>query len=146
MGNPGLKDKYKSLTNKIFKDHLVVNIWSGKLFDNKWSLKQKSFKMKACLNNVKNKKQLNNIFYFLQILVLVLVLLSYAMAASVLVPLTSVVRTPEDDTAVVESSRIKGNFAYSTVEGHAYKAITPVLGHIVAPDYLQPFNYVYVQH
>lgn len=76
-----------------------------------------------------------------------MMLLSYAVAASVLLPLTSVIRTPQDDTAIVESSRVKGNFAYSTVEGHAYKTITPILGHIVAPEFLpvQAVNYVYVQ-
>ncbi|XP_046806071.1 uncharacterized protein LOC124419702 [Lucilia cuprina] len=82
----------------------------------------------------------------MKIFILFMMLLGYAIAASVLVPLTSVVRTPEDDTAVVESSRVRGNFAYSTVEGHAYKAITPIIGRIVAPDYVQPINYVYVHN
>ncbi|KAM7363441.1 uncharacterized protein ACRADG_000346 [Cochliomyia hominivorax] len=84
----------------------------------------------------------------MKILIVFLMLFSYIMAASVLVPLTSVVRTPEDDTAIVESSRINGNFAYSTIEGHAYKTLTPILGHVVAPEYLpvQAVNYVYVQN
>ena len=63
-------------------------------------------------------------------------LFSYAVAASVLVPLTTLIRTPEHDTAIVESARINGNFAYSTAEGHAYKTITPLLGNIIASDFL----------
>lgn len=68
------------------------------------------------------------------------------LAASVLLPLTTIVRTPQDDTAVVESTRINGNFAYSTMEGHAYKAITPLVGQIIAPGPLVPVSYVYVEH
>lgn len=67
---------------------------------------------------------------------ILIMVFSYSFAASVLVPLTTIIRTPEHDTAVVESSRINGNFAYNTVEGHAYKALTPLLGNIIAPDFI----------
>lgn len=70
-------------------------------------------------------------------------LFSGTLAASVVLPLTSVIRTPEHDTAVVESTRVNGNFAYSTIEGHAYKTITPLVGHISTAELLQP---VYMQN
>lgn len=43
---------------------------------------------------------------------------------------TTLLRTPQHDSAVIHSERVNGNFAYSTVEGHAYQAITP-LQHVV---------------
>ncbi|XP_067000828.1 uncharacterized protein [Anabrus simplex] len=43
------------------------------------------------------------------------------------------VRTPSLDSAVIQSDRLGGNFAYSSVEGHAYAAITPVVQNVVRP-------------
>lgn len=37
------------------------------------------------------------------------------------------------DSAVIQSDRIGGNFAYSTVEGPAYKAVAPVVRNIATP-------------
>uniref|UniRef100_A0A1A9ZHB8 Uncharacterized protein n=1 Tax=Glossina pallidipes TaxID=7398 RepID=A0A1A9ZHB8_GLOPL len=76
---------------------------------------------------------------------ILLIFLSYACAASVLLPLTSVVRMPENDKAVIENARVNGNFAYSTMEGHAYKTITPLLGQIFKLGPLIPVNYVYME-
>lgn len=46
----------------------------------------------------------------------------------------ALVRTPSLDSAVVHSERVGGNFAYSTVEGHAYTALSPaVVHHAPAP-------------
>lgn len=52
------------------------------------------------------------------------------------------------DSALVQSERIGGNFAYSTVEGPTYKAIAPVLRSYARPVTLlqpkiipQPFYY-----
>lgn len=45
----------------------------------------------------------------------------------------ALVRTPSLDSAVVHSERVGGNFAYSTVEGHAYTALAPVVHHAPAP-------------
>lgn len=43
------------------------------------------------------------------------------------------------DSAVIQSDRIGGNFAYSTVEGPAYKAVAPVLRSYARPvTILQP--------
>lgn len=39
---------------------------------------------------------------------------------------TTLYRTPALDSSYVESSRVGGNFAYRTVEGHAYQAVTPL--------------------
>lgn len=71
---------------------------------------------------------------------------NYIWAASVLVPLTTIVRIPQHDKAIVESSRINGNFAYHTIEGHAYETLTPLIGHVIAPDPLTPISYVYVDN
>lgn len=46
-------------------------------------------------------------------------------------PTTTLIRSPSDDSAIVHSERVGGNFAYSTLEGHAYKAITPVVQNVL---------------
>jgi len=50
-----------------------------------------------------------------------------------LVPVSTLVRTPSLDSAVIKSERLGGNFAYSSVEGHAYAAISPVVQTVHAP-------------
>uniref|UniRef100_A0A336LJM3 CSON011952 protein n=1 Tax=Culicoides sonorensis TaxID=179676 RepID=A0A336LJM3_CULSO len=54
-------------------------------------------------------------------------LFAVAQASTIILPATHLVRSPADDSAIVQSQRIGGSFAYSTLEGHAYKAITPVV-------------------
>lgn len=56
-----------------------------------------------------------------------------AFATNVLVPATTLYRAPEHDSAIIQSERFGGNFAYSTVEGHAYKAVSPIVQNIVKP-------------
>lgn len=56
----------------------------------------------------------------------------FAVARAGLAPIilpatTTLVRSPSHDSAIVRSERIGGNFAYSTLEGHAYKAFTPAV-------------------
>lgn len=48
-------------------------------------------------------------------------------------PAPALVRTPSLDSAVVHSERVGGNFAYSSVEGHAYTALAPVVHAAPAP-------------
>lgn len=57
----------------------------------------------------------------------------YHHAAAVAGP-TSFYRAPALDSAYVESSRVGGNFAYRTVEGHAYQGVTP-LAYAAYPGY-----------
>lgn len=45
----------------------------------------------------------------------------------------ALVRTPSLDSAVIQSDRVGGNFAYSTVEGHAYSAVAPIVQRVVEP-------------
>ncbi|XP_014284669.1 uncharacterized protein [Halyomorpha halys] len=45
----------------------------------------------------------------------------------------ALIRTPSLDSAIIKSERLGGNFAYSTVEGHAYASVAPVVQNIVAP-------------
>ncbi|BET03382.1 Hypothetical protein NTJ_16200 [Nesidiocoris tenuis] len=54
-------------------------------------------------------------------------------APSVIGAPTAIVRTPSLDSAVIKSERLGGNFAYSTVEGHAYAAVSPVISHVQTP-------------
>ncbi|KAK9508057.1 hypothetical protein O3M35_007803 [Rhynocoris fuscipes] len=54
-------------------------------------------------------------------------------SAGILPVATSLVRTPHLDSAIIKSERLGGNFAYSTVEGHAYAAISPVVSEIATP-------------
>lgn len=48
-------------------------------------------------------------------------------------PLTTLVRVPEHDSAIIQSERVGGNFAYSTVEGHAYAALNPIFQNVHNP-------------
>lgn len=43
------------------------------------------------------------------------------------------IRAPAHDRAVIKSTRLGGNFAYSSVEGHAYAAIAPVVQKVTTP-------------
>ncbi|XP_073989660.1 uncharacterized protein [Rhodnius prolixus] len=54
-------------------------------------------------------------------------------SAGVLPLATTLVRTPSLDSAIVKSERLGGNFAYSTVEGHAYAAVSPVVHSVATP-------------
>lgn len=56
-----------------------------------------------------------------------------ASVAPILWPTTTLIRSPSDDSAIVTSQRIGGSFSYSTLEGHAYKAITPVVQNVITP-------------
>ena len=56
-----------------------------------------------------------------------------AAANAFYLPATTLVRTPAHDSAIIRSDRLGGNFAWSTVEGHAYAAITPVVQRVLTP-------------
>lgn len=45
----------------------------------------------------------------------------------------ALVRAPAFDSAVITSERLGGNFAYKSVEGHAYAAINPIVQNIRTP-------------
>merc|ERR1712183_3563 len=49
-------------------------------------------------------------------------------AASLVYPGPVAVRAPSHDSAIIQSHRLGGNFAYSTHEAHAYAVQTPVIG------------------
>ena len=66
----------------------------------------------------------------LQIAVLLVCL---AAANAFVIPATTFVRAPAHDSAIIKSDRLGGNFAYSTVEGHAYAAVTPVVQRVLTP-------------
>lgn len=58
-------------------------------------------------------------------------LFAVAHASTIILPAaTHLVRSPAHDSAIVQSERLGGSFAYSTLEGHAYKAITPVVQNV----------------
>ncbi|XP_069939573.1 uncharacterized protein [Cherax quadricarinatus] len=54
-------------------------------------------------------------------------------AAQLLAPGPVAVRVPSYDSAIIQSHRLGGNFAYSTNEAHAYALQTPVLGYRSVP-------------
>ncbi|WP_219229935.1 hypothetical protein, partial [Neisseria meningitidis] len=45
----------------------------------------------------------------------------------------ALIRTPSHDSAIIKSERLGGNFAYSTVEGHAYASVDPIIAHVPTP-------------
>nr|XP_053628617.1 proline-rich protein 27-like [Cherax quadricarinatus] len=49
-------------------------------------------------------------------------------ASQLLAPGPVAVRAPSYDSAIIQSHRLGGNFAYSTNEAHAYAVQTPVIG------------------
>ncbi|CAL4099730.1 unnamed protein product, partial [Meganyctiphanes norvegica] len=49
------------------------------------------------------------------------------------VPTSVAVRAPSHDSAIIQSHRLGGNFAYRTDEAHAYAVQTPVLGQRTIP-------------
>ncbi|KAI9565942.1 hypothetical protein GHT06_009740 [Daphnia sinensis] len=67
----------------------------------------------------------------MQILAVLLVCL--AAANAYVMPAPYLVRTPAHDSAIIKSDRLGGNFAWSTVEGHAYAAVTPVVQRVLTP-------------
>lgn len=68
----------------------------------------------------------------LQVAVFVLAVVASA-SAGVVLPATTLLRAPAHDSAVIQSERLGGNFAYSSVEGHAYQAVSPVVEHVQTP-------------
>merc|ERR1712121_266606 len=65
-----------------------------------------------------------------------LVSLAAVASASVVplaVPASVAVRAPAHDSAIIQSHRLGGNFAYRTDEAHAYAVQTPVLGQRTVP-------------
>jgi len=54
-------------------------------------------------------------------------------AASYLAPAASIARVPSHDSAVIQSHRLGGNFAYRTDEAHAYAVTHPVVTPVQVP-------------
>jgi len=65
--------------------------------------------------------------------VAVLFVVAAANAGLIAAPVTTIVRAPSLDSAVIKSDRIGGNFAYSVSEAHAHIAHTPVVQHVATP-------------
>ncbi|XP_042861442.1 uncharacterized protein LOC122246754 [Penaeus japonicus] len=70
---------------------------------------------------------------------LVLLVAAYASASYVgpvhqpVVGAPVIVRAPSHDSAIIQSHRLGGNFAYSTHEAHAYAVQNPIIGHRQVP-------------
>jgi hypothetical protein len=73
------------------------------------------------------------ILIFLTISKIAVLLVCLAAANAFVIPATTFVRAPAHDSAIIKSDRLGGNFAYSTVEGHAYAAVTPVVQRVLTP-------------
>ncbi|CAH1367037.1 unnamed protein product [Tenebrio molitor] len=70
---------------------------------------------------------------FLQVFVALCVVLACGYVHGGVIPATTLVRAPSFDSAIIKSDRLGGNFAYSTVEGHAYAAVSPVVQRVTEP-------------
>lgn len=64
----------------------------------------------------------------------VVLLLAVAICASAqLIPAPIAYRVPSHDSAIIQSHRLGGNFAYSTHEAHAHAVQTPIISQRVVP-------------
>lgn len=61
------------------------------------------------------------------LIVLIGVTCGHHIQQQILLPASTLVRTPQFDSAIVQNERIGGSFAYSTIEGHAYENIVPLV-------------------
>ncbi|XP_054277729.1 nematocyst expressed protein 3-like [Macrosteles quadrilineatus] len=43
------------------------------------------------------------------------------------------VHAPRYDSAIIRSDRLGGNFAYSTLEAHAYSSVSPIVQNVISP-------------
>ncbi|KAG7160585.1 uncharacterized protein LOC121876159 [Homarus americanus] len=64
---------------------------------------------------------------------MVLACLVATCAAQLAYPASVAYRVPSHDSAIIQSHRLGGNFAYSTHEAHAYAVQTPVIGQRTVP-------------
>lgn len=64
---------------------------------------------------------------YLRTQALLLLALVYSASAGVILGQPKVVRLPKHDSAIIQSHRLGGNFAYSTHEAHAYGVETPIV-------------------
>merc|ERR1712212_1201526 len=65
-------------------------------------------------------------------------------SASYIAPASHLARVPSHDSAVIQSHRLGGNFAYRTDEAHAYASVHPVVTPVqvpVAETYHAPIAY-----
>lgn len=58
---------------------------------------------------------------------------------------TTFIRSPQYDSAVIQSDRLGGNFAYSTVEGQAYTAYSPIVKSTYRPVAYEYSSYPHYQ-
>ncbi|XP_037081077.1 larval/pupal cuticle protein H1C-like [Pollicipes pollicipes] len=54
-------------------------------------------------------------------------------SAGLIAPATTLLRAPSHDSAVIQSHRFGGNFAYRTDEAHAFASISPVISTVRRP-------------
>merc|ERR1712212_606817 len=66
-------------------------------------------------------------------IILCLAAVASASVIPLAVPASVAVRAPAHDSAIIQSHRLGGNFAYRTDEAHAYAVQTPVLGQRTVP-------------
>merc|ERR1711931_594754 len=65
---------------------------------------------------------------------LILSCLAACASAALVVPGPVAYRTPSHDSAIIQSHRLGGNFAYSAHEAHAYGVQTPIVEQRVVPQ------------
>lgn len=74
---------------------------------------------------------------------LVSALVGVQCAFAPLIPTATYIRSPSQDSAIIQSDRLGGNFAYSTVEGHAFQTVQPLVRNIYRPVGVTYSSYPY---
>lgn len=51
----------------------------------------------------------------------------------VIIPSTSqILRSPQRDSAIVQSEQLGGNFAYAIAEGQSFQTVSPIIASVIA--------------
>lgn len=72
---------------------------------------------------------------YLQVIIF-LVLIVELITCSVIA--STIIRTPSLDSSIVNYNRVGDSFAYSTIEGHAYAALSPIWQNLIVSPITHP--------
>lgn len=57
-------------------------------------------------------------------------MVSAGVAPIVIIPPQSLIKSPHRDSAIVQSERLGGNFAYAIAEGQSFQTVSPVIASV----------------
>lgn len=70
----------------------------------------------------------------MKVFLVISALVSYAsagLAPIVIIPSGSLLRSPQADSAIIQSERIGGNFAYAIAEGSSFQTVSPLIASVI---------------